>query len=407
MSAFKKFQRFLVVFLLGVGCFFGGMYFGKRGYELEVKKNPPEVTIIHDEPIATEVDFARFWEVWDLVSEMYLDRPVDPQKMLWGATMGMVEALGDPYTSFLPPAVNEAVTSSINGEYQGIGAELSIKEGWLVVVAPLDGSPAKAAGVKAGDRIVEIEGESTIGMALTEAVSKIRGDAGTTSTLKLQRNSDEPFVVHIQRGVINIASVTWEDKGEGTAYIRVSRFGEDTNGDWSRIAKEVSVQMSELDAVVLDVRGNPGGYMDSAVYIAAEFVKGKQVMMYTESALGELTPFENGRLGSFETLPRVVILIDEGSASASEILAAAIEFYHDDVTLVGQKSFGKGTIQEAKDFSDGSGVHITIAKWLTPGKVWVHEKGIEPDVVVENVREDLEEGVDAQLDKALELASEI
>ncbi|MBU0650263.1 PDZ domain-containing protein, partial [Patescibacteria group bacterium] len=183
-SAFKKFQFMLFVVLLSGSTFFGGLYFGKRGYEVNIKKNPPKVEIINKDKDISQVDFSLFWEAWDAVSADYLNRPVDPQQMLYGAIGGMVESLGDPYTSFLPPPVNEVVTNSLNGSYEGVGMELGMREGQLMVVAPLDGSPAKAAGIKAGDIILEIEGESTAGITVTEAVSMIRGPAGTISTLK-------------------------------------------------------------------------------------------------------------------------------------------------------------------------------------------------------------------------------
>ncbi len=392
--------------MLSVSFFYGGYYFGKRGYEIDIKKTPLEVEIINKNTVPSEVDFGLFWDVWTTLETKYLLRPVNAQEMVWGAIEGMVKAVGDPYTSFLPPEVNEAVKSAINGEYQGIGAELGLKENQLIVVAPLDGSPAKASGVKAGDEILEIEGTSTAGISVTEAVSKIRGDAGTLISLTLRRDGGDPFIVQIRRGVITVESVTWEDKGDGTAYIRISRFGGETNEDWSKVASEVNVDMNELDAIVLDLRGNPGGYMDSAVFIAGEFVKGREVVLFQEDALGNSVPHYTNRLGAFERIPAVFILIDEGSASASEILAAALK-HHINATLVGAKSFGKGTIQDAQNFSDGSGLHITIAKWLTPEKVWIHDKGLEPDIPVEITEDAIADGFDAQLEEALKLAKEI
>jgi carboxyl-terminal processing protease len=403
MTKFEKFQRYLIVLLFVVSAFFGGWYLGKRGYIFEVRKNPPEIKIINRHPGDQAVDFSLFWKVWSLVASEYLERPVDGQEMLYGAIEGMVNSLGDPYTSYLPPAVNETVMNAINGTYEGIGAELGMEEGQLMVVAPLDGSPAKEAGVRAGDKIVKIEEESTVGITITEAVSKIRGPVATVSTLTLQRETEEPFVVRIKRGQIVIESVTWEDKGNGVAYIRVSRFGEDTNKEWDKVSAEVNVAMDDLDVVILDVRGNPGGYMQSAVHISGEFFR-NEIVVYQESATGTLSPFDTTRIGVFEGVP-IYVLIDGGSASASEILAAALE-QHVDALLVGEKTFGKGTIQDAKDFKDGSGVHITVAKWLTPSKKWVHEVGIDPHVLVERKNEDIEQGIDAQLDRALELAAQ-
>jgi carboxyl-terminal processing protease len=405
MTTFNKFQIILVTLLLSISTFYGGYYVGKRGYLFELKRNPPKIEVINRFPQDQQVDFELFWQVWDLVGANYLERPVDPQKMLYGAIQGMVNALGDPYTSYLPPDLNESFISSINGSYEGIGAELGIRDNQLIIVAPLDGSPAVDAGVRSGDKILKIEDDSTVGVTLTEAVSKIRGPANTIISLTLQRGNDEPFVVQIKRGVITIESVTWEDKGNGNAYIRIGRFGTDTNKDWARVVSEVNSQMSELDTIIIDVRGNPGGYLQSAVYIAEEFMRNKPVV-YQETATGEQVSLDAKRAGAFENVPEIIVLIDEGSASASEILAAALRD-HKNATLIGEKTFGKGTIQEAKDFKDGSGVHITIAKWLTPSKEWVHGVGITPDLIVERTVEDMEEGIDRQLDTALELAERI
>lgn len=403
-SPFEKFQRFLITVLIAVGFFYGGYYMGKRGYIFELRKNPPKIEVINRHPSDQKIDFARFWEVWDLVSQDYLERPVDGQKMLWGAITGMVASLGDPYTSYLPPESNKSVQNALNGKYEGIGAELGIKDNVLVVVAPLDGSPAKAAGVKAGDYILKIDGVSTLGISVTDAVAKIKGNAGTVVTLTLQTGEEKARDVPITRGVITISSVSWEDKGDGTLYIRVSRFGGETNTDWDKAVTEANVKMKELDAVIVDVRGNPGGYLDSAVHLAGEFFINKPVL-FKENALGQQEPFETTRVGIFQKVPKVIVLVDQGSASASEILASALR---DNIgaTLVGVKSFGKGTIQDAKDFSDGSGIHITIAKWLTPKKEWIHKKGIDPDVVVELTEENTKDGADPQLAKALELAKQ-
>ena len=401
---FHKFQRILIIFLVAIGFFYGGYYFGKRGFVFEVRKNPPEIEISNKFPPDGKLDFSLFWEVWDILNSSYLERPIDQKKMIYGAISGMVYSLGDPYTSFLPPDINASFMDSMGGRYEGIGAELSLKDGNLIIVSPLDGSPAKNIGVKPGDRILQIDDKSTAGMSVSEAVALIRGESGTTVKLVLQTGTDDPREVVITRGVITVSSVTWEDKGDGTAYIRISRFGSDTNTEWDRVASEVNVKMSELDAVIIDVRGNPGGYLESAIHISEDFFRGKPVL-YEETSTGELIPFNTSKVGVFKDIPAVFVLIDQGSASASEILAAALR---DNIgaKLIGEKSFGKGTIQDARDFNDGSGLHITIAKWLTPKKEWVHGKGLEPDITVKITDEDLDKGVDPQLNKALELAKE-
>lgn len=397
-SGLTKFQNILLVLLLSTSSFFVGLNFGKRGYIFEVKKNPPKIEIINRTSPAQTVDFKLFWDVWDLVASRYLERPVDAKKMLYGAIQGAVRALGDPYTSFLPPEQSKAVDDALNGTYEGIGAELGTKDDRLIVIAPLDGSPAKKAGLRSGDIILEIDGQSTAGITLTEAVSKIRGPAGTVVSLAIER---ENSVLRIKRGEVTIESVSWEDKGDGVVYIRISRFGTDTNETWTKVVSEANVKMREMNAIVLDVRGNPGGYLSPSVFIAGEFFSGKPVL-YEETATGKLEEFKTDRMGSFVRIP-VFVLIDGGSASASEILAAALKV-NAKATLIGEKSFGKGTIQDSRKFSDGSGLHITIAKWLTPDKTWIHDVGIKPDIIVERTEEEAASKIDRQLEKALELA---
>ncbi len=402
MTALNKFQKYLIIFLSLFSIFFLGFYVGKQDLDANFVRKDFKVEITRKDPPAKELDFALFWEVWDEVSRNYLEKPVDSKAMMYGAIQGMVSSLGDPYTSFLPPSENKDAEDSLNGTYEGIGAELGFKEEQIVVVSPFDGSPAKEAGIRPGDIIIKIGEESTFGLDLTEAVKKIRGAAGTTVNLTVGRDGvKEPFNVVIKRGRITVESVKWENKGEGIAYIRVSRFGEDTNRLWEQSVKEINVQMPELNAIVLDLRGNPGGYLDSAIFLAGEFFKDMPVI-YEENSAGKQAERVTTRVGSFIGVP-VVALIDGGSASASEILAAAVKD-NASAVLVGEKSFGKGTIQDVVEFPDGSGVHITIAKWLTPKKEWVHKKGITPDKEVKISEEDIKAEKDPQLDEALETA---
>ncbi|MCG2686134.1 S41 family peptidase [Candidatus Parcubacteria bacterium] len=380
---------------------FGGYWVGRRGFVAEFETNLPRVKIINQTVEEQVVDFSIFWEVLDLLEAKYLHQPLDPQVLLHGAISGLTNSLEDPYTAFLPPPQNEMLTQSLNGEYEGIGAELGIREMRLIIIAPLDGSPAEEAGVEAGDWIGAIEGESTTGLSLTEAVSKIRGRAGTTSTLTLKRGEEDPFDIEIERAKITIESVKFEDLGEGVGYLRLSRFGEKTGEEWSGAVSEMIKAIPGLRAVILDVRSNPGGFLNGSVFIASEFLSSGTIVS-EEFGDGSRQTFSVSRRGSLTEVP-VVVLINKGSASASEIVAAALH-ENKDARLVGATSFGKGTIQDARDLPDGSGIHITVAKWLTPRDNWIHEKGLTPDFEVEYTREDFEAGRDPQLDKALEIA---
>ena len=394
----RKGSNFIVIVLLIVVAFFGGFYFGMRGFVVELKKNPPNITILNKEPSDQTVDFANFWLVWDALNRNHVDRPLDSKKLLYGAISGMVNAVGDEYTSFFNPEQNVIAKSSLNGVYEGIGAELGFKDKQLIIVSPLEGSPAQAVGVLPGDKILEIEGESTLGISLPDAVSKIRGKAGTVSTLLLQRSDKEPVEFKITRGKIVSESVTWKDLGDGVGYLRLARFGDNTTSQWSESVAQMKTEMPNLRGVVVDVRGNPGGYLEAAIYIASEFLRAGQMVMYQEHADGTRTDFRVTRLGQLVNVP-VVVVLDNGSASASEIVAAALKD-SDNAKLIGVTSFGKGTIQSSEEFKDGSSLHVTIAKWLTPNKVWIHKVGLTPDVVVERAEEDLGEGVDPQLDTA-------
>uniref|UniRef100_A0A831YZK5 S41 family peptidase n=1 Tax=candidate division WWE3 bacterium TaxID=2053526 RepID=A0A831YZK5_UNCKA len=392
-----------ILILLAV--FLGGWQLGFAGYQLNLKLNPPSFSVENKRVTFGSVDFSLLWDVLDRINADFLFRPVDGTKLLYGAISGLVKALGDPYTAFLDPTENASFNDSLEGVYEGIGAELGIRDDQLIIVAPLDGSPAEGKGVRAGDKILEINGESTVGLSVTEAVTKIRGEAGTVIELTLQRGAEASFKVSITRARITVKAVKWEDKGNGIYYLEVSRFGESTNDEWDEAVGEIRRQATgdRLKGVVLDLRSNPGGYLNSAVYLASEFLNSGPVVLQEEVSGGRTTlsvqDTENDH--ALVGVP-VVVLIDEGSASASEILAIALR-ERANAQLVGQKSFGKGTVQDAVDFKDGSGLHLSVAKWLSPKGVWVHEQGLEPDFKVELTDEDFNAGRDPQLDKALDL----
>ncbi len=413
------------ILLILIGAF-GGYYFGSKGYEVQIRTNTPEITVINKTAqIPTTADFNRFWEVWDIVTKQHIDKPIDPNILIDGAIHGMVSAIGDPYTSYLNIEQNSEALGSLNGLYEGIGAQLGFDEANnLIVVAPLDGSPAKAAGVQAGDKILQIEGKDTVGVSVTEAVNKIRGKAGTVSTLLLARASvEEPFEVKIVRDEIKLESVTWEDKGEGIVLIRLSRFGEDTNQEWSKVINEVVSEMPNLKGIVLDVRNNPGGYLDSAVYIGSEFISNGAIVSEAFSN-GTDQAFNVDHKGKLlDNKVKIAVLINGGSASASEIVAGALKERRKAI-LVGERSFGKGTVQKAEEFDDGASVHVTVAKWLTPNKNWIDKRakevdesaynetlddgtkvigGLKPDEEVKFTDEDIQKQNDVQLNKAVEL----
>ncbi|MCL5969976.1 MAG: S41 family peptidase [Patescibacteria group bacterium] len=331
----------------------------------------------------------------------------------------MVESLGDPYTMFLPPVQNSSFKESMAGQFQGIGAELDMKNKQIIVVAPLDGSPAEKAGIRAGDAILEVNNQSTSGWTLNQAVEKIRGPKGTPVKLAiLQKDSTRPKDVNIVRDVISIKSVYgWvkkvkdvdgikltnnlkKEEERKVIYLRLSQFGDNTNQEWLGLVNNIYLEVGkdkDFKGVVVDLRNNPGGYLTDATFIASEFIKDGTVVIQ-DKGNGDKNHFSVTRKGLLVDTP-VVVLINKGSASASEIVAGAIRD-HKKGKLIGETSFGKGTIQQAEDLGDGAGLHVTIAKWLTPKEIWVHNQGLTPDVKVSLDEKDPSH--DIQLEKAIE-----
>lgn len=368
-----------------------------------------------------DVDFSLFWEVWDKLERDFLFKEkIDRQKMIYGAISGMTAALDDPYTAFFPPQDNKMAKENLNGAFEGVGIQLGYKKlsgiNQLAVIAPISGMPAEKAGVKAGDYIVKIIDEDkgvsreTSGISLPEAVELIRGEKGTKVKLELFTEGDEKIrTAEIIRETIVVPSVEvkfgslvdekWQEEEDGKiAWLRLSRFGGLTDDQWDEAVEEILKQRS-LKAVILDVRNNPGGFLEGAVNLAGEFLPQGKIVVRQEHSQLPPQDYSVKRIGRLTTVP-LAVLINKGSASASEILAGALQ-ENDRAELVGETSFGKGTIQEAEDLRDGAGLHVTIARWLTPDGNWVHEKGLEPNIAVVNDPNKLEE--DKQLVEALKL----
>jgi carboxyl-terminal processing protease len=378
----------------------------------------PEVKITREVPQEVgELNFSLFWKVWDIVSSKYFDKTkVIPSNLVYGAIRGMVAAVGDPYTAFFAPSENKIIEDDLQGNFDGVGIQIGFRGTKLTVITPLPESPADKAGVKPGDYIVGIKDETkgvlttTEGMSLPEAIALIRGKAGSSVTLTLVRDgSGKPITVTLVRETITVASVTLKIIEENdspvkisgpVAYIKVAKFGAETNSEWNDAVIEI-LKKGDLQGVIVDVRNNPGGYLEGAVDLASEFLDTGDTVVIEDDGKGNTQEDKVTVLGRLKK-EKVVVLINGGSASASEIFSGALR---DDkkIKLVGETSFGKGTIQEPEQLDGGSGLHITIAKWLTPSEYWVNEKGLKPDVEVAD-NPDTEE--DEQLTAALRLLSE-
>jgi len=352
-------------------------------------------------PREIQTDFAPFWDVWGRITADYLERAkLDPQKLLYGAISGMVRAVGDPYTVFLSPEENQEFELSLSGIYEGVGIELDLRDSKLVVVAPIEGSPAAKAGVWAGDTILEIDGTDASTLTIQEAVQKIRGKAGTSVKLKLARGGQVSDLT-ITRAKITIKSVEFADLGGGVAQVKIIRFGGDeaTFKEWDEAVNKIVA--GGFKKLILDLRNNPGGRLDYATAVASDFAEKGTTLMWEEDASGKKIPSASAKEPRLKDL-KVVVLINKGSASASEIVAGALR---DDrgVKIVGETSFGKGTIQRVDDLAGGAGLHITFAKWLTPSGFWVNKVGLKPDVEVKPTEDDIKNKRDPQLEKAKEL----
>lgn len=348
-----------------------------------------------------DVDFNLFWDAWRVVEMKYVDRlDLDKQNMVYGAIAGLLGALDDPYSVFMPPQESKKFMDDIKGSFEGIGAEIGIRKGILTVISPLEGNPAQKAGLMAGDKILKVDETLTADLTLDEAVDLIRGEKGIEVILLIARDGlDETKEIKIIRDTIKIPIIKWEIKNGNIAYIQLYHFTESSAYEFKKTTKEILKLNPE--GIVLDVRNNPGGYLEVAVDIASWFLPKGEIVVIEDFGNGDNTKYRSKGYGDLENIPTVV-LINKGSASASEILAGALRDIKG-TQIVGEKSFGKGSVQQLEKLKGGSSIKITIAKWLTPLGININEEGITPDMEVELTLEDMDEMLDPQLEKALEM----
>jgi carboxyl-terminal processing protease len=416
---FKKIVQgqygFFVLILIGVTFFYLGLALGKNNNQNNNSLN--SITNFFDELAgpsnflkntnnenSDKIDFDIFWKAWNKIEAKYVDEDsLDRQEMVYGAIEGMVGAVGDPYTSYMDPKESKDFSNDMEGSFEGIGAELGIRDDFLIVIAPISGMPAEKAGLRAGDKIIKINEELTSDISIDEAVSKIRGPKGTEVTLTvISSNSTETKDIKITRDTIDLKSVNYEQKWGNIAYIQIASFSEDTANEFNKEITKVIADNNK--GIVLDLRNNPGGFLNIAVEIASRFVPKGSVVVQERHRDGTIQKFESMGGNVFSEIPTVV-LINEGSASASEILAGALKDLNGS-ELIGKKSFGKGSVQELDKFSDGSSLKITIAEWLTPSGKSINKTGLEVDQEVEITDYDIQNKFDSQLNKALVEISE-
>jgi len=379
----------------------GAFYFGYQ----QGMKNPQTVIIRGvanlEEGKIEAVDFGLFWDAWRVIKDKYVEsEKIDNQDFVYGAISGLLGSLKDPNSVFFPPSDAKKFNEDISGEFSGIGAEIGIKNDQLVIIAPLKDTPAERAGLRAEDKILKIGETSTVGLIVDEAVKLIRGERGTTVVLTILRNGwEKPEEISIIRDVIQVPTIDWKMLEGNIAYIHLYNFYEKATFLFYQTAVEIILK--NPNGLILDLRDNPGGYLDAAVNLAGWFLKPGETVVSEEFRSGEKEIFKAHGTGLFKDIP-LVILINEGSASASEILAGAIRD-NLGVKLIGKKSFGKGTVQELIPLKNNSVIKITIAHWRMPGGQFIEKNGLNPDYEVNLTDEDIKAGKDPQLDKAIEV----
>jgi carboxyl-terminal processing protease len=361
------------------------------------KVQPEQQTATPDE---LETLFVPFWEAWNIVHDQYVEQPVDDGVLMQGAIRGMLDALGDEQTFYMEPEIYQSESSSLQGQYEGIGAHVDTEGDYLTIVSPIEGSPAEKAGLMPGDKIIAIDGEDMTGVSPEEARQKVLGPAGTEVTLTVAREGEsEPLKFVITRDEITLRSAEGKMLENGIGYVDINTFGDQTTREL-RDALDIVLAQNPR-GIVIDLRNNPGGYLTTAVEVTSEFVD-DGVVLYEVYGDGRRDTHRVLGHGRATDIP-LVVLINEGSASASEILAGALQDYGR-AKLVGVKSYGKGSVQNWVPLSNDQGAaRVTIAKWLTPKEQVIdHHVGLTPDVVVEMTQEDFAAGRDPQLDAAVQ-----
>ena len=386
----------LVAFVVG-GIFLSGYFIGKlTDNKLRLNINPE---YIHQTELPDLFESDLIQQVWTIIQNDYVDSEnIDQDDLYYSALRGFVNGVGDPYTVFLDPPTTEEFEIQINGEFEGIGAEIAIRDGFTTIVSPIDSSPAERAGLQAGDKIISVDGVEVIGESIDEVARKIRGPRGTEVTLLVVRAEEDPFDVVIIRDVIELKSVRWDLRDDQILYVELNTFGSDTMTLVKKMINEV--KNKQIKGIVLDMRNNPGGLLNVAIDVSSLWLDGSVVVKEKfGDGSEEIHESSNGTV--FADIP-TMILINQGSASGSEIVAGALQD-HEVAKLIGKKTFGKGSVQVLKTLPDGSAVKVTVAKWLTPKDRVIDGEGIEPDYEVEYTKEDVDNEVDPQLQKALDL----
>jgi carboxyl-terminal processing protease len=406
-KALRIILSLVVILFLATCAFTGGVAVGwsiprNMARNLPIPIPVPQETTSQDTGTPTEVSelFQPFWYAWQLVHQNYVDQPVNDTALMQGAIRGMMQALGDPHSSYMDPDQYQQANTPLEGEYEGIGAWVDISGEYLKIISPMPNSPAEKANLKAEDQIIAVDGEDVTGMDGNLVLRRVLGPAGTKVTLTIWREAtNETFDVTITRAKITIPSVESKMLEGNIAYIQIFTFGENTDKDLRKQLQELLDQKPA--GIILDLRNNGGGYLYTAVAVVSQFISSGPVL-YEVYGDGKRDTYNALGNGLATDIP-LVVLVNEGTASASEITAGAIQDYQRG-TLVGTTTFGKGSVQIWQPLTENQGaVRITVARWLTPKERQINGIGLTPDIEVPITEEDIAAQRDPQLDKAIEL----
>ena len=347
-----------------------------------------------------DVDLSALWEVWNTLDSNFLyQNRFKTQDQIYGAIKGLVASLNDPYTVFMTPTETKDFEESMSGEFEGIGAEIAVKKNRLTVVTPLKGTPAELAGLRSGDRILKIDNESTFDMSINDAITKIRGPRGQKVVLTVERDGDtQPHEITIVRDTITVKDFSWKMQ-DGIAVLEITQFGTELVSQFSAVLP--SLLLEKPTGIIVDLRNNGGGLLDASVKVLDQFFD-EQVLVTTNGRqIGQVEDLQSKRGGAFLDIP-LIVLVNRGSASASEIFAGAVQDTHRGL-IVGEQTFGKGSVQNVIPMSGGASLKVTIAEWLTPNGRSIHDEGITPDIESTRTREEFEKNEDPVMERALEL----